>query len=562
MGTIAELQAKPDRLYPLLWLSNEGGSLEDNYKVDNIRLTMFGRVISGEEGQDDDASEIEVLSDMQLILLDFLNYFHQNHGQEYVTDKAATLEHFTERTNDRTAGYSCVLELKQFYDWNKCQIPESGASIPPTVDGLTLYDFCDQSVIDRLTPTQTACLQSEFGGANATVNANGVLVDTVAPGGTLNINVHDTDDADVGSVVSTTEIEIADNTINFNGSDVDSVKAEEAYAFLVKLDGVNSGVYDAGTNTVSVTSPTCVELSVTLSDYDPDFGDTITITGTASGFTPDEYKFFVFDGTSATLLASQVSNTYDYLVNSLEADIEIYVMGVEDGVDIVGGGEFATVNNIPTITDSVHFNGTNNYATVAADNIFDFGTGEITQAIWLKADTVVGNDGIFETSYGSNGIMIRRVGESIQLYLNGGSITINGVGFFTGLAGTWVHMLWTRTAAGAVTLYRDGVSFGTGTDATSLTDNQSLKFGKYSTEYFEGNMLTPFFVDRLLTGAEITEVSGTPAADPSGFSFYADIIEYWNFGTGDTIPTLIGGKEGKNATTTNMTAGNIEADVP
>ena len=57
MGTIAELQGKPDRLYPLLWLSNEGGSLEDNYKVDNIRLTMFGRVIAGEEGQDDDAQD-------------------------------------------------------------------------------------------------------------------------------------------------------------------------------------------------------------------------------------------------------------------------------------------------------------------------------------------------------------------------------------------------------------------------------------------------------------------------------------------------------------------------
>lgn len=163
VGTIAELQAKPDRDYPLLWLSNEGGTLEDNYKVDNIRLTMFGRVIVGEEGQDDDASEIEVLSDMQLILLDFLNYFHQQHGQEYVTDKSASLEHFTERTNDRTAGYSTVLELKQFYDWNKCQIPESGASIPPTIDGLTLYDFCDQSVLDRLTPTQNACLAAEFG---------------------------------------------------------------------------------------------------------------------------------------------------------------------------------------------------------------------------------------------------------------------------------------------------------------------------------------------------------------------------------------------------------------
>ena len=205
MGTLSELQANPDRLYPLLWLSNEGGSLEDNYKIDNVRLTMFGRVISGEEGQDDDATEIEVLSDMQLILLDFLNYFHQQHAQEYVVAKSASLEHFTERTNDRTAGYSCILELKQFYDWNKCQIPESGAGISPSVDGLTLYDFCDQSVLDRLTATQTACLEDEFGGggAPAILTVNTATFTTVASGGTLDIQVHDTADANVGTVAST-----------------------------------------------------------------------------------------------------------------------------------------------------------------------------------------------------------------------------------------------------------------------------------------------------------------------------------------------------------------------
>lgn len=346
MGTLAELQAKPDRLYPLLWLSNEGGSLEDNYKVDNIRLTMFGRVISGEEGQDDDASEIEVLSDMQLILLDFLNYFHQQHAQEYVVAKSASLEHFTERTNDRTAGYSCILELKQFYDWNKCQIPESGASISPSVDGLTLYDFCDQAVIDRLTPTQVACLEDEFAStcSPAILTANSATFTTVASGGSLDIAVHDTADANVGTVASTSEIEIGnssnevngvdiseptvaegthnqviqnssstpvgtaanpsvigdsqaqvngvntetiaatvthnqeiedsaggsvgtaanpsvigDNTINFNGSDVDIVKAEETYSFLVELDSVQAGTYDAGTNTVSVTSAACAD---------------------------------------------------------------------------------------------------------------------------------------------------------------------------------------------------------------------------------------------------------------------------------------------------------------
>ena len=253
MGTIAELQGKPDRLYPLLWLSNEGGSLEDNYKVDNIRLTMFGRVIVGEEGQDDDASEIEVLSDMQLILLDFLNYFHQQHGQEYVTDKAATLEHFTERTNDRTAGYSCVLELKQFYDWNKCNIPQSGAVIPPTIDGLTLYDFCDQSVLDRLTAEQNACLLLEFGNcADATVeNSDASYSATVASGSTLvlpNINFTDSDGTttsvpSVQNIVATPIPPCADATVELNGVEMTTIPSGDTENISIRQ---SSGATEVG----------------------------------------------------------------------------------------------------------------------------------------------------------------------------------------------------------------------------------------------------------------------------------------------------------------------------
>jgi hypothetical protein len=272
MGTIAELQGKPDRLYPLLWLSNEGGSLEDNYKVDNIRLTMFGRVIVGEEGQDDDASEIEVLSDMQLILLDFLNYFHQQHGQEYVTDKAATLEHFTERTNDRTAGYSCVLELKQFYDWNKCNIPQSGAVIPPTIDGLTLYDFCDQSVLDRLTAEQNACLLLEFGNcADATVeNSDASYSTTVASGATLvlpNIDFTDSDGTttsvpSVQNIVATPIPPCADATVQLNGTTVGTVASGATGDFPVNLDGSPSGVWDG--TAWQVTSTPCADATVEL----------------------------------------------------------------------------------------------------------------------------------------------------------------------------------------------------------------------------------------------------------------------------------------------------------
>ena len=307
MGTIAELQGKPDRLYPLLWLSNEGGSLEDNYKVDNIRLTMFGRVIAGEEGQDDDASEIEVLSDMQLILLDFLNYFHQQHGQEYVTDKAATLEHFTERTNDRTAGYSVVLELKQFYDWNKCQIPQSGASIPPTVDGLTLYDFCDQSVLDRLTATQVSCLEDEFGGVcvDATVhNSDNSYSTTVASGGDLPLsdNVITLKDT-AANVLSTTnvpatnaaDIEAADSTNEVNGVDIsDPTLAGGTH---------NQQIHDsAGADIGTAANPSVVSDSTIQNNATPTWSDTVEAEGT---LTLAQAKALDSDG-ATTLLADYI----------------------------------------------------------------------------------------------------------------------------------------------------------------------------------------------------------------------------------------------------------------
>jgi len=337
MGTIAELQGKPDRLYPLLWLSNEGGSLEDNYKVDNIRLTMFGRVIAGEEGQDDDASEIEVLSDMQLILLDFLNYFHQQHGQEYVTDKSATLEHFTERTNDRTAGYSCVLELKQFYDWNKCQIPQSGASIPPSVDGLTLYDFCDQSVIDRLTAPQLACLAAEFGGADVTIQVDGNTIATTAAGSTYSFRSKDTAGTTIGTIANPSVI--ADTTIRNNATPTwtDMVEAEGtltlAQAKALDSDGATTLLADyipASDGFMFTCTPgSSASLSVGASDTTPNFGDTILVTATPTNFTPTGYRFYAQGTSDAMFIGTSATNTINWKVVAPNGAVSIYAEAVD-----------------------------------------------------------------------------------------------------------------------------------------------------------------------------------------------------------------------------------------
>ena len=82
-------------------------------------------------------------------------------------------------------------------------------------------------------------------------------------------------------------------------------------------------------------------VSVVVSDSSPSIGDTITITGTASGFTPDNYYFVIDNGTDdAILIAEQSGNAYNWTIPALPlGSYTIYVFGVEDGTpDVIGGG--------------------------------------------------------------------------------------------------------------------------------------------------------------------------------------------------------------------------------
>ena len=173
VGDFAEWQAK-ERSYPILWVFHESTAVSQMEIAFSIRLICADRVIVGEEGDDTQGHEQEVISDTLLVLLDFLAYFQQNHSQPYDVVTSATIDPFTERLNDRLAGNSVTIQIRQPFDWNKCQIPQTGASIPPTVDGLTLYNFCDPAVIARLTPEQVACLEGSY-----------TLVNTATPPDTL-----------------------------------------------------------------------------------------------------------------------------------------------------------------------------------------------------------------------------------------------------------------------------------------------------------------------------------------------------------------------------------------
>jgi hypothetical protein len=264
VGDFAEWQGE-ERNYPLLWVFHETTSVGNRELVFSIRLICADRVIVGEEGEDTDGMEQEVLSDTMLILLDFLSYFMQQHSQSYTVVPSATIDPFTERLNDRLAGNSVIIQIRQPFTWDACQIPQSGATIPPSVDGLTLYDFCDPSVIARLTAAQVVCLEAEYGitCADATIEINGALFDTVASGATLDIPVISEGSNPVGSLVGSDWV-IENNATYINSVQVTDQEAEIDAAIFVTRDGVQNGSWNAGAQTWEVTSAACSPVALQI----------------------------------------------------------------------------------------------------------------------------------------------------------------------------------------------------------------------------------------------------------------------------------------------------------
>ncbi len=191
VGNLAEWNPS-ERTYPLLWIVPLDTSTEDGRLGRTFRIGCLDRVLMGEEGQDNEHHEQEVLSDMECVLLDFVAYFVQQDQEEFFTTRIANLEPVTETLDDRLAGY--FVELTILHDWtfDKCQIPATIGSPASSVDGITLYDFCDDSVFNRLTDDQKTCLTTQLCGTcdDATVqnhDSSPTWSQTIASGGSYTL---------------------------------------------------------------------------------------------------------------------------------------------------------------------------------------------------------------------------------------------------------------------------------------------------------------------------------------------------------------------------------------
>lgn len=93
-------------------------------------------------------------------------------------------------------------------------------------------------------------------------------------------------------------------------------------------------------------------LAVTVSDTTPDVGDTITITATASGFTPTSYLFYAQQGGQLFQLAEQAGNVLNWTVN-IVGTFKIFVNATDSPTGVFNAGGLDVTSTAVIITANI-----------------------------------------------------------------------------------------------------------------------------------------------------------------------------------------------------------------
>lgn len=113
--------------YPLLWMQDNGSTIQDKAIFFNFNVLALDQVLNGEE------NENFVKSSMHQILLDYMAYFRHVILYDIDGDRikfdlqlSANLTSFTERLPDELTGWVMTVSFKTPFNYNKCNIPEIG----------------------------------------------------------------------------------------------------------------------------------------------------------------------------------------------------------------------------------------------------------------------------------------------------------------------------------------------------------------------------------------------------------------------------------------------------
>jgi len=232
------------------------------------------------------------------------------------------------------------------------------------------------------------------------------------------------------------------------------------------------------------------------------------------------------------------------------------------------------------VNNYVIFDGVNEYAK-NPNEVFDFkNDNSFSISLWAKT-SIASFQGVVDFRQYDSGSSYGR-GVKIDLSANGGgnylcrayvqSLQYEGNGqeriqCDTGVndAG-WIHIALVVNAGLISAMYFNGVNVGGGVPSEALTPNiEETLLGQSAwvpASYFNGNVSEVAVWDRVLSGAEVTEIynAGTPL-DLGGVTYYDDLQHWWRCGILDAHPYLSDYKGNRSLQMYNMEAGDIIGGV-
>lgn len=208
----------------------------------------------------------------------------------------------------------------------------------------------------------------------------------------------------------------------------------------------------------------------------------------------------------STLVAADADTPGDIYWDKVK--LSLHFNGVDNSTSIVDDASIpktVTLNGaakIRTSADGVspkfgsgklYFNGTNSYAQVTAHSDFTIGTSDFTVEFWVYTPVsgaytlfdmrpLTLNGAYLVLKLSATGVITLNVSSTDRITTSAGVVTAN----------TWTHISLNRTG-GTTTLYVDGVSEGTWSDATTylVNNDYGMRIGLNSTgssEYYSGYM--------------------------------------------------------------------------
>jgi hypothetical protein len=229
------------------------------------------------------------------------------------------------------------------------------------------------------------------------------------------------------------------------------------------LNGVNSG---SATHSTTFTETGTITIGYTTAGpggyFDGYISNMRMVVGTAlytANFTPTTQPLTAIANTQ--LLTCQSNAFVDKGPNR-------YALTRGGDVKVSKFDPFKPYKAIPA-SYGVYFDGTGDYLDFDTNAAFTMGTGDFTIELWYLSNTSYAGGNGYLFDLGTNGTRV-------QLYLNqlyflpvaGSGVTSSaGVGM---LVGTWYHLACVRSGS-TITVYLNGVSIGSVSNSSNLTDN-------------------------------------------------------------------------------------------